>query len=243
VHLITGTLTCSLLEGAAHVEVKEIVRIFLATIFALRAARLAARPIWRMKWSSACLKRSAALFGVTYAMGCAPESRVRNRLAAGGRWIRTFGPPATVSSAVALVARLAARDRGAEAHAAVQPASFLRHRPVRRKRATRFVRGTDGSNPSSSMTMFNTRTSPRLGTCAWCWGSPRCWGVVGPVTAFGPFYLGDRVSSASPDAEVPGAVGGRASDEFLTRSVARSGRYAPSGFYGWSCSGSKRWLP
>ena len=45
-------------------------------------------------------------------------------LRAGGRWIRTLGPPATVSSVVALVARLAARDRGVEADAAVQPASF-----------------------------------------------------------------------------------------------------------------------
>ena len=40
--------------------------------------------------------------------------RVRSGLAAGGKWIRTFGPPATVSPVVALVARLAARDRGAE---------------------------------------------------------------------------------------------------------------------------------
>ena len=51
-------------------------------------------------------------------------SQVRNGLAAGGRWIRTIGPPATMSSVVAIVVRLGARDRGAAADAAVQPASF-----------------------------------------------------------------------------------------------------------------------
>ena len=25
------------------------------------------------------------------------------------------------------------------------------------------------------MTTFITKTSPRPGTCAWCWGFPRCW--------------------------------------------------------------------
>src|SRR5439155_19972095 len=38
------------------------------------------------------------------------------------RPIASLGPPATVSSVIALVARWAARDRGAAADAAVQPA-------------------------------------------------------------------------------------------------------------------------
>jgi hypothetical protein len=65
-----------------------------------------------------------ALAGAVYGLAPIPESQVHIRLPAGGRWIRTLGPPATVSSVVALVARWAARDRGAEADAAVQPASF-----------------------------------------------------------------------------------------------------------------------
>ena len=35
--------------------------------------------------------------------------------------------------------------------------------------------------------------SPKPGTCAWCWGSPRCWASSASIAAFGLFYLGDRV--------------------------------------------------
>ena len=34
---------------------------------------------------------------------------------------------------------------------------------------------------------------PKPGTCAWCSGSPRSWGIVGPIAAFGLFFLADRV--------------------------------------------------
>jgi hypothetical protein len=77
---------------------------------------------------------------------------------------------------------------------------------------------------------------------------PQAWNmrlVLGIATLLGRGRSGDRVwpvlpggprlssrPSASPDAGVPGAVGGRASDEFLTRSVARSGRYARADFMG-----------
>jgi H+-transporting ATPase len=35
-------------------------------------------------------------------------------------------------------------------------------------------------------------TSPKPGTCAWCWDRHGA-GLVGPIAAFGLFYLGDRV--------------------------------------------------
>jgi H+-transporting ATPase len=33
--------------------------------------------------------------------------------------------------------------------------------------------------PGDVMTTFITGISPRHGTCAWCWGSPRCWASSG----------------------------------------------------------------
>ena len=38
-----------------------------------------------------------------------------------------------------------------------------------------------------------TQRSPKPGTCAWCSGIATVLGVVGPIAAFGLFYLGDRV--------------------------------------------------
>ena len=43
------------------------------------------------------------------------------------------------------------------------------------------------------MTTCATASSPRRGTCASCLGIATVLGVVGPIAAFGMFYLGDKV--------------------------------------------------
>ena len=45
----------------------------------------------------------------------------------------------------------------------------------------------------SPMTTFITGTSPRPGTCAWCWGSPRCWASSASCPRLACFILASVV--------------------------------------------------
>ena len=47
----------------------------------------------------------------------------------------------------------------------------------------------------SPMTTFITGTNPRPGTCAWCWGSPRCSGSSGSWRRLACFILAKMVLS------------------------------------------------
>jgi H+-transporting ATPase len=102
----------------------------------------------------------------------------------------------------------------------------------------------DGAILSIAYDNVRTRTNPRLGTCAWCWGFPRCWASSAHSCVW-PIFLGDKVfhldhPHLQPMMYLMLSVAGHLTI-FLTRTRGRSGPYRPRGFYGWPCSGHKSW--
>ena len=104
---------CSSGESAANLN--SIVRSF--TTLSTRPRRALAAPECSSplrQVPSACLEIPTAIDRIR------PGSQVRSRLPAGGRWIRTLGPPARESSVVAPCTRRAVSLRGLVAHPTVE---------------------------------------------------------------------------------------------------------------------------
>jgi len=52
----------------------------------------------------------------------------------------------------------------------------------------------DGASCPSLMTTYTTRTNPSLGTCAWCWGFPRCLVLLASCLRLPCFILASEYS-------------------------------------------------
>ena len=76
--------------------------------------------------------------------------------------------------------------------------------------------------------------------------SPPCWDI-GPISAFGLFYLGDHVfhldRAQHPNADVSEAVGGGHLTIFLRAPAGRSGPYVPPGYLFIAVWARRWWRP
>ena len=102
----------------------------------------------------------------------------------------------------------------------------------------------DGAILSIAYDNVHYKERPKPGTCAWCWGSPRCWAsrsvrLVRPVlpwrTGFSP------QPREHPDADVfEASVAGHLTI-FLTRTRGPFWSIRPARIFWWQCSAPRSW--
>jgi len=105
----------------------------------------------------------------------------------------------------------------------------------------------DGAILSIAYDNVRYRNQPEAWNMRVVLGMATILGIVGPVAAFGMFYLGDRVFHLGhpelSNNDVPHALGGRASDDLPARTRGPSGPSdRPVSSY-WRCWERRSWRP